>query len=128
MGRVAELGSLEPLRGSDDEVRSKSVWPFMVFRHVAQVRDIRPVVGEHGGGEGFDFGEAYGLPPKRFPRHAGCLNAGAHRQVAQPRTRRWMERREASIVKRELEGGVHQLMRSIYQSPPSFSILTVSSE
>ena len=60
---LPESGDGEGLAGSsaDDEVRSKRGRPVIVFCHVAQVGNIRPVMGEHCGRELFDFSEAHRL-------------------------------------------------------------------
>jgi hypothetical protein len=79
---LPESGDGEGLAGSsaDDDVRSKSGRPFIVFGHIAQVRNIRPVMSDHCGREFLDFSEATSLPAERLPRHTCSLNPGTHRK------------------------------------------------
>lgn len=59
---------------ADDEVRSNNS-PFTVFGYVAQVWNVRPVMGEHGRREGFNFGERHRLPAERVPCNARGFDA-----------------------------------------------------
>lgn len=84
----AESGDAEGLAGGacDNEVRSKSscIGPFGIAGHVAEVRDLRPVVRQHGAGKGFDLREGERLPSKGlFPGDGGGLDAGADGEVVQ---------------------------------------------
>jgi hypothetical protein len=55
----AQAGDGEGLAGgsSNEKVNCVCDVPFMMLGHIAQIRCIRPVVGEHGGRKGFDLGE-----------------------------------------------------------------------
>ena len=46
-------------------------------RHVAEIRDVRVVVGEHCAREGLNLREPRGLPAERVPRNGSCFDTGA---------------------------------------------------
>jgi hypothetical protein len=52
------------------------------FGHVAKVRRIRVVVGEHCAGEGVYLGEPGGAHAERLPRKRCRLNAGADASIS----------------------------------------------
>jgi hypothetical protein len=72
----SQSGNTETLAGSaaNKEVEFK-VWPFMEFRHIAQVWNVRVVMGEHCGREAFYFRKGDGFPAQGIPGHAGSLDA-----------------------------------------------------
>jgi hypothetical protein len=76
----AKACDAESLAGcaADDEVRSKSVWPVIVFCHVAQVGNVRPVMGKHGRRKFLDLGEGDRLPPERVPSDGRRFDAGTN--------------------------------------------------
>jgi hypothetical protein len=78
---VSEARNAERLawRAADEDInlREKFFRPLAPPGHVAEVRDMGPMVGEDGRRERFDFGESERLPTHRVPRGRSGFDPGA---------------------------------------------------
>ncbi len=83
---LAGAGDAEGLAGraAHQDVRGRDAAVTDALRqpgHVAEVRDVRVAVREHGARERIRLGEPGGLEPERLPGEAHGLDAAAHAAV-----------------------------------------------